>query len=366
MKSYRLFLLIALSLLLVFAAGCGGGEETPEPQPTSAPEPTAVPDTGGEDDDDEDSSGGEVSAGYLDYMLDPTFGEDSLESGFMPDPYTVELISGGNIDVGVLGLGSECTGYALDAPDFRLNWSGESPFGMNIFFVPMEAGEDATLIINDPNGNWHCNDDYYMFDPLIEFAETLEGQYDIWIGSYLSDEYIEGTLYITELGLDPESVQGDADGGDDDGGMTGGQLDFTQPPNYGEEYLEAGFLPDPFELPMTSGGPVDVYSLDLGPSCTGYATSAPDFRFQWSGDAMSLRIFFASGGDFDDTTLIINDPYGNWVCSDDAAGTFSPMVEIDNPEEGQYDVWVGSYSESELIDGTLYITELDYDPSNLP
>jgi hypothetical protein len=42
------------------------------------------------------------------------------------------------------------------------------------------------------------------------------------------------------------------------------------------------------------------------------------------------------------------------------------MVELQNAESGQYDIWVGSYAADEFIVGTLYITEMDYDPGNLP
>ena len=58
------------------------------------------------------------------------------------------------------------------------------------------------LLINDPNVEWCCNDDYS--DELglasrLDFAAPKSGVYDIWVGSY-EDELSLATLYVTELG----------------------------------------------------------------------------------------------------------------------------------------------------------------------
>jgi serine protease Do len=146
----------------------------------------------------------------------------------------------------------------------------------------------------------------------------------------------------------------------------GGSLDFTQDPNFGGVELAAGFTPDPQMVSITSGGAVDVDTLGLGGGCTGYATSAPDFRILFTGPSNNLRIFFVSDGG-EDATLIVNDPSGAWLCNDDApSGGWDPQVDVQNASDGQYDIWVGSYSSGEFIAGTLYITELNYTPINLP
>lgn len=63
--------------------------------------------------------------------------------------------------------------------------------------------------------------------------------------------------------------------------------------------------------------------------------------------------------------MIINTPAGSWLCNDDFGG-LNPMIELVNPGPGQFDVWVGSLSSGGLDPGSLYITELDYTPSNHP
>ena len=56
------------------------------------------------------------------------------------------------------------------------------------------------LVINDPTGEWWCSDDSFGgFNPSIDFATGPDGVYDIWVGTYVSDVFIPGTLSITEL-----------------------------------------------------------------------------------------------------------------------------------------------------------------------
>jgi stringent starvation protein B len=299
------------------------------------------------------TGGSQQTGGGLDYTLSPNFGSVNLNAGFTPDPHEVSITSGGGVDVYAQNLGSGCTGYATSAPDYRIQWSG-SASRLRIFFVA-DGGEDTTLIVNDANGNWRCNDDHTGLDPLVELNTPPQGQIDVWVGSYSSGSLVPGTLYVTELDLDP----GDYTGGTQ---PVGGGLDYTLSPNFGSVNLNAGFTPDPHEVSITSGGGVDVYAQNLGSGCTGYATSAPDYRIQWSGSASRLRIFFVADGG-EDTTLIVNDANGNWRCNDDHTG-LDPLVELSNPPVGQMDVWVGSYSSGSLVPGTLYVTELDLDPGD--
>jgi len=143
-------------------------------------------------------------------------------------------------------------------------------------------------------------------------------------------------------------------------------LDYSLEPNFGSVDLSAGFSPDPYTVALTSGGDVNVGDYDLGDECTGYATSAPDFRLYWTGSSGNLRFFFVANVPDEDATLIVNDPNGNWHCDDDFQETFDPLVDIANPPEGQYDIWVGSFEAGAFVEGTLYITEMDFSPTNLP
>jgi len=142
--------------------------------------------------------------GALDYTLQPNFGSVTMGSGFMPDPYTVRVASGGTVSISQLNLSNRCTGYASSAPDFRILWSGGGS-RLRIYFIADTPGDDATLIVNSAAANWRCRDDYSatVLNPFVEITNPLAGQYDIWVGSYWSGEYISGTLYITELSGHP-------------------------------------------------------------------------------------------------------------------------------------------------------------------
>lgn len=139
---------------------------------------------------------GTVHVAELDYMADPDFGTVLLQAGFTPSPNVSEIFSfGGVVDTSYLG--GDCVGYAARAPDLRLMWSGTSN-ELRIFFTE-DAGEDATLVMNLPDASWVCNDDYAgSLDPLIALENPPEGQYDIWIGSYQPNQFISGTLSVTE------------------------------------------------------------------------------------------------------------------------------------------------------------------------
>ena len=126
--------------------------------------------------------------------------------------------------------------------------------------------------------------------------------------------------------------------------------------NYGVHRLNGGFMPDPKVLNIVSGGSLSVAGMRLGAGCTGYATATPDAILHYSSPASFLRFFVRANGD---TALVVNDANGNWHCNDDGPGAgLNPIVNIQNPPAGQYDIWVSSYDASERIRGTLNITEM--------
>lgn len=130
-------------------------------------------------------------------------------------------------------------------------------------------------------------------------------------------------------------------------------LNYSLPPNYGSTSLTSGFVPDPFQVGITSGGPVNVSYLGAG--CRGFTTIAPDFSVNYTSGAFpTLRFYFVGSGD---STLVINAPNGSYYCSDDSFGTLNPTIDFSSPATGRYDVWVGSYSSGTFIGGTLYVTE---------
>jgi hypothetical protein len=132
-----------------------------------------------------------------------------------------------------------------------------------------------------------------------------------------------------------------------------GVLNFSLPPVYGSTALTSGFVPDPFTVGVTSGGPIDVSYL--GGRCIGFATSAPSFSVNYtSGVFPVLRFYFIGSGD---TAMIVNAPSGSLFCVDDSFGTLNPTIDFNSPSSGRYDVWIASFSCGAAIGGTLYVTE---------
>ncbi|MBC7812458.1 MAG: hypothetical protein H7175_14985, partial [Burkholderiales bacterium] len=142
----------------------------------------------------------------LNLDLAPNFGSTALAAGFIPDPHTVLGIqSGGPIDVRLLGIGADCSGFVTAAPDYNVAWSGSTQ-NLRIFFVADNPTQDATLVVNLPNRQWVCNDDATGgVNPAINITNPPPGDYDIWVGSFNATESITGTLYITEGDFTPSN-----------------------------------------------------------------------------------------------------------------------------------------------------------------
>ncbi len=137
-----------------------------------------------------------------DYSLNPAFGVITITSGFLPDPNWISLLAGGAEqstypDAGTGG--DNCAGYFADAPDFRVFFDPQNTGYPLSFYVDSSA--DTVLLVNTPDGNWHCNDDSSNLNPALTFDTPLEGQYDIWVGTYspTNGDYPQAELYITEL-----------------------------------------------------------------------------------------------------------------------------------------------------------------------
>ncbi len=131
--------------------------------------------------------------------------------------------------------------------------------------------------------------------------------------------------------------------------------DFTANPTYGAVTLAGGFRPDPHTVSVQAGGRLDVGAANLGPGCTGFIAEPPAFRLFFTPGTLPLYIAAVSAAD---TTLIINDPNGRWYCNDDAGGNFNPLVVFPTPTAGQYDIWIGTYSNTATAPATLRISEL--------
>jgi hypothetical protein len=131
--------------------------------------------------------------------------------------------------------------------------------------------------------------------------------------------------------------------------------------------MAAGFALDPFLVSLNGGGERDAATFDA--DCVGYVNDQPVMTTHWEGAVDELRVFFYSDSD---STLVIQQPDGSFVCADDAAdNVLDPEITFTAPMTGAYKLWIGSFDENQLIPGLLVITArpdfglAEFDPSTL-
>lgn len=298
--------------------------------------------------DPSDLKGGAVTRVNKD--LETNFGETKLD-GFSNNPILrVPVTSGGEINIDYLA--NNCVGYASNAPDYRIEWNG-SDENISFAFLPDQTDDDATILVNLPDGSWQCNDDISdgNVNPGLTVTNPKVGYYNIWVGSYNESDYLEGTLLISET--IPGNVGNSI-------ANTRASLDYSLDPQFGTLRLKEGFTPDPFYISGQSGGDQNIATMGLGQNCKGYTSSAPDFRLQWEGSTANLKISFVASNDGEDAVLIINTPDGSWKCNDDSAtNNLNPLIQLPGEREGQFDIWIGSHDENTFINGNLFISEME-------
>jgi len=290
-----------------------------------------------------------------------------------PDPLALSAPLGfaiGGVDLAALNPPAEgqppgeCEGYTTAAPALTVDLPIAYPY-LRVFFTG-EAGSDPTLVVRMPDGRWYCNDDSFgSQNPAVDIiGSPAAGQAQIWVGSYgAPDTSLVGTLYLTRgsaspanpsssvvfTGLDeinlatpPAQVMPTA--------IATGPLNPYAEPNYGSAALNSAN--PPYVVSVNGGGTQDASKADA--ACTGAVSAQPDFRFDWGGAAIPLRLFVTGEGD---PTLVVLGPDGVFRCNDDSTNSVFPTVDIPVALPGAYAVWVGSYDAAITAPGLLTITE---------
>jgi hypothetical protein len=135
--------------------------------------------------------------------------------------------------------------------------------------------------------------------------------------------------------------------------------DPAEKPNFGETTLVSGFTPDPFTKKLTAGGNLMVNMA--GNNGKGNVrmkiTRPPDFKLHYTkGSFKQLNFYVRSNSD---TTLLIHLPSGGYVVDDDSGGNLNPLIKVQDPPTGRYDIWVGTFSDTPNAPAVLHITELN-------
>ena len=119
--------------------------------------------------------------------------------------------------------------------------------------------------------------------------------------------------------------------------------------------LEAGFEPDPKFVEVAAGGPTEG-------DC-GHLPDEPQLVVQYESGPFVLSIGTIAAVD---STLEVRTPTGNILCDDDSGGDGDALIVLDDPESGQYEIRVGTYSSDGIgRNVNLFVSEtLDEPPSD--
>jgi heat shock protein HslJ len=288
-----------------------------------------------------------------------TFDESA---GFPVDPTFVSAFAGGEVDSSLLGKG--CNGFISREPVATVKWSGKADRLRTFFY----SDGNPTLMVLTPDGKLVCNDNAtdQILDPFIELQNPVAGNYRIWVGSAEKDALIPGVLVMsTKPSVDlgtfnlgklvkrpaiPQTAQ--APTVTDLGAQAKALADkLTQ----NAPTLKAGAK---VSVDVTADGVLPLFRLPQAQSkgCGGLVTGAPNYAFKWSGPGTNLHIAVDAPAD---TTLMVIATNGKQVwCNDDAKpNSINPAVDIPNPAEDTYLVYVGRVSPEKTVNGKLTVVE---------
>lgn len=248
------------------------------------------------------------------------------------DEEILAVKAGGSVQV---DINDECDyGFISRAEDaVALSYAGIG----GTLHVYAEGEGDLMLVVLTPDSTFLCDDDSHEgLNPLVSIPDPEIGVYGIWVGGYSEGAISQATLHITTV--------------DPGGTATAGAPNLASEPTYGRITLDGSFTPDPHTLTLSAGGSVDV---DVSGCGYGFVASAPDYNLTYAGGS-DLSFYVRSD---EDTTLLINRPDASWICDDDSLGDSNPVVTIPNAPSGLYNIWVGTYSDGDLVSATLYISK---------
>lgn len=267
-----------------------------------------------------------LNAAAQDYSLAATYGDIELESGFIPDPFTLNMTAGGTQNANSLGNG--CVGMIADAPDLQLSFEG----GDLPLYISATSAVDVSLVVNSPSGNWFCDDDSAgALNPILELRAD-SGIYDIWVGTVNSDAYTDAVLLISELG-----------------GV--GTLDLSQL----DDIDTSTFFTDDFQGQILEG--------ELGSGDDLRDDNAWQDIYTFEGEAGQYVVADMRSAEID-TLLEIISPSGTTVTNDDYGGSTSrSLISITLDESGQHTVVASSYSADESGDYVIGLEQSS--PSSL-
>jgi hypothetical protein len=138
----------------------------------------------------------------LDPDARPMYGEITVSAGRGMDPFRITTRGGGSWNLRDCGIEWEgLTSFHGDGlvertPAVVLRWLDRARLAITV-----ENQDDTLLVVRDPAGGWHFDDNGRGQDPLVVFDEGEPGDYAIWIGSHGTNALVRlGELIVTSKG----------------------------------------------------------------------------------------------------------------------------------------------------------------------
>ena len=120
--------------------------------------------------------------------------------------------------------------------------------------------------------------------------------------------------------------------------------------------IDASLTPDPRILRGTAGG--DAHASAHHEDCTGWIAAAPDHLLDLGPGLPRLRLAAFGLVRDADLTLVVHAPDGSWLCNDDF-DHLDPMLDLEAPAAGRYEIYVGAYEEGLTQDYRLGVSLAD-------
>jgi heat shock protein HslJ len=307
-----------------------------------------------------------LAAMGIDVNAEPFIGTLYLGGGeeHWLNPTLISTLGGTSEGVGIdlSSLGAACGFYVPARPDVVVNWEQQADVDtLRFFFLSMG---DPSMMLVTPSGEVLCGDDLnpLVLDPYLEVKNPEAGQYTVFMGSYEGDAVYPGFLVVTSHEVNPATMdltQLFPREIDPRGVPQVLSLDLLKLDSADNVKPQGGTLAEanlPYKDDFTAGGEIGAFNLDQpNQLCTGFVSAVPTFSFEWTGGSNPLMMFFES---VSDTTLVVRAPDGTFICDDDFQGSqnINPGL-VFTPANGQYHVWVGSFSPDAQASGALTITD---------
>jgi len=126
---------------------------------------------------------------------------------------------------------------------------------------------------------------------------------------------------------------------------------------YGQTQLRAGFEPDPFTVSVLGGGAIESTSVNADCNA-GFLPQRASYTLRYTANTAEFPTLYIGATSDADTTIAVRGPNNQWICNDDSSG-LNPMVSIENPRNGRYQIFVGRFgAQNETAQATLFVSEI--------